>query len=94
VAGRQQVDQVGAGVGFFVGGVVGVFVDLGVVQDVTGLVDPPLHHPAPRGAVTKGEDAAHAGPGFGVEFVEIGSLDRARLEAFCVSQSKRPFALP
>jgi CheY-like chemotaxis protein len=41
---------------------------------------------------TKGEEA-HAGPGFGVEFVEIGGLDRARLEAFCVSQSKRPFAL-
>jgi hypothetical protein len=36
---------------------------------------------------------AHDDAGFGVEFVEIASLDRARLDAFCVSQSKRPFAL-
>jgi uncharacterized protein (TIGR02266 family) len=39
---------------------------------------------------TPSEEAAVAGPGFGVEFVEIASNDRARLEAFVQSQSKRP----
>jgi uncharacterized protein (TIGR02266 family) len=41
---------------------------------------------------TTEEEAAGAGPGFGVEFVEIASNDRARLEAFVHAQSKRPFA--
>jgi twitching motility two-component system response regulator PilH len=41
---------------------------------------------------TASEEAPGTGPGFGVEFLEIASNDRARLEAFVQSQSKRPFA--
>ena len=41
---------------------------------------------------TTEEEAVGAGPGFGVEFLELASNDRARLVAFVHSQSKRSFA--